>query len=126
VAGPKGIPGEALREVGEVEFKKIDNVVVITVGELFDAVVAREFKNKVSELVKNSSVNFVVDMANCKLIDSSGCGALVASLRIVEKSKGDIKIARPSPQARDLFELTRLHRILDMFDDLDAAVRSFS
>jgi anti-sigma B factor antagonist len=109
-----------------MEFKKKDNVVVITLDELFDALVAPEFKNKIGELVKDSCVNFVVDMANCKLIDSSGCGALVASLRIVEKGKGDIKIARPSPQARDLFELTRLHRILEMFDDLDAAVNSYS
>ena len=109
-----------------MEFNKVDNVVVVTLDGPFDAVVAPEFKNGVAELVRDSYVNFVVDMANCKLIDSSGCGALVASLRIVEKGKGDIKIARPSPQARDLFELTRLHRILEMFDDLDAAVNSYN
>ncbi len=108
-----------------MEISKVGDVVVITMGELFDAVVAPKFKNQISELIKDSLVKFVVDMENCKLIDSSGCGALVASLRMVEKSKGDIKIARPSPQARDLFELTRLHRILEMFDDLDSAVRSY-
>jgi anti-sigma B factor antagonist len=109
-----------------MDVSKMGDVIVITMGELFDAVVAPQFKNKVTELVKDSQVRFVVDMQNCRLIDSSGCGALVASLRMVEKNKGDIKIARPSPQARDLFELTRLHRILEMFDDLDAAVSSYT
>lgn len=109
-----------------METTKVGDVVVITVGDLFDAVVAPQFKNKISDLVKESNVKFVIDMQHCTLIDSSGCGALVASLRMVEKNKGDIKIARPSPQARDLFELTRLHRILEMFDDLDAAVQSFA
>lgn len=109
-----------------MEFKKTGNVVVVTLDEFFDAVAAPIFKNKIHELVKDSCANFVVDMGNCKLIDSSGCGALVASLRIVEKSKGDIKIARPSLQARDLFELTRLHRILEIFDHLDTAVQSYA
>jgi anti-sigma B factor antagonist len=109
-----------------MEIGTVGDVVVITVGELFDAVVAPQFKNRIGELVKESHVKFVVDMQNCRLIDSSGCGALVASLRLVEKNKGDIKIARPSPQARDLFELTRLHRILEMFDDLDAAIQSYA
>lgn len=109
-----------------MDIDRIDDIVVITLDERFDAVVAPSFKNEVKALAKGSSVKFVVDMAKCKLIDSSGCGALIASLRIVEKNQGDIKIARPSPQARDLFELTRLHRILEMFDDLDSAVKSYS
>jgi anti-sigma B factor antagonist len=109
-----------------MEIEKQGNLVVISLDERFDAVVAPKFKGQVQDLVKDSFVNFVVDMAKCKLIDSSGCGALVACLRIVQKNKGDIKIARPSPQARDLFELTRLHRILEMFDELDAAIKSFS
>lgn len=110
----------------KMDIEKNDDIVVITLDERFDAVVAPKFKNEVKDLVHKSSVKFVVDMAKCKLIDSSGCGALIASLRIVEKNKGDIKIARPSPQARDLFELTRLHRILEMFDDLDSALNSFA
>ena len=109
-----------------MEISKVGEVVVITMGELFDAVAAPQFKTKISELVKESHIKFVIDMEHCRLIDSSGCGALVASMRLVEKNKGDIRIARPSPQARDLFELTRLHRILEMFDDLDAAVRSYA
>lgn len=109
-----------------MNIEKLNNLVVITLDERFDAVVAPKFKGQVQDLVKESCVNFVVDMAQCKLIDSTGCGALVACLRIVQKNKGDIKIARPSPQARDLFELTRLHRILEMFEDLDSAVKSFS
>lgn len=108
-----------------MDIRKMGEIVIVEVDERFDAVVAPNFKKEVQRLVSDSFVKFVVDMSRCKLIDSSGCGALVASLRIVEKNHGDIKIARPSPQARDLFELTRLHRILEMFDDLDSAVQSY-
>jgi anti-sigma B factor antagonist len=108
-----------------MEITKLNNVVVIKLDELFDAVVAPQFKKQVNDLISSSCSRLVVDMQDCKLMDSSGCGALVASLRTVEKHSGDIRIARPSPQAKDLFELTRLHRIFEIFDDLDSAVKSY-
>jgi anti-sigma B factor antagonist len=108
-----------------MEINKLGKIVVIELDELFDAVVAPQFKKQVASLVDSSYVHFIVDMQACKLMDSSGCGALVACLRIVEKNNGDIRIARPSPQARDLFELTRLHRIFEMFDGIEAAVKSY-
>jgi anti-sigma B factor antagonist len=108
-----------------MEFQKSNDLVIIRLDEMFDAVAAPQFKKHISELVSDNFVKFIIDMEQCKLMDSSGCGALVASLRIVEKSRGDIRIARPSPQARDLFELTRLHRIFEMFDDLEPAIKSY-
>ena len=108
-----------------MEFQTVNDLVIIRLDEMFDAVAAPQFKKQVSELVSDKHVKFVIDMEKCKLMDSSGCGALVACLRIVEKSSGDIRIARPSPQARDLFELTRLHRIFEMFEDLESALKSY-
>jgi anti-anti-sigma regulatory factor len=49
----------------------------------------------------------------------------VASLRALLNNKGDMKIASPSPQARTLFQLTRLDRVFEIFDNVEAAERSF-
>jgi len=37
----------------------------------------------------------------------------------------DVKIASLQDQVRAIFELTRLHRIFEIFDDTEAAVKSF-
>ncbi|MHB8202593.1 MAG: STAS domain-containing protein, partial [Desulfomonilaceae bacterium] len=82
-------------------------------------------KEAVKKMSEESAAKLVIDLAKTKFIDSSGCGALVASLRTLLKNQGDLKIARPSPQAQTLFQLTRLHRVFEIYDNLDAAIGSF-
>ncbi len=102
-----------------------DDITVVTTDERLDAVVAPQLKDTIKKLVEESKVKLVIDLEKTKFIDSSGCGALVASLRALLKNGGDLRIARPSEQAKSLFELTRLHRVFQIHDDLNSAVQSF-
>ncbi len=108
-----------------MEIERKGKVTIISTDERLDAVVAPHFKDMVKKMAEESKTNLVVDLAKTRFIDSSGCGALVASIRALLKTGGEMKIARPSPQARTLFELTRLHRIFEIFDEVDEAVKSF-
>ena len=47
-------------------------------------------------------------------------------LASVLKNNGDMKIAGPSSQAKSLFQLTRLHKVFEICDDVELAIRSFS
>lgn len=103
-----------------------DGIAIIVADERLDALVASNLKNAVTKLSDEGKRKILIDMGQTKFIDSAGCGALVASLRVILRNKGDMKVARPSQQVQTLFELTRLHRVFEIFDDMDAAVRSFS
>ena len=39
--------------------------------------------------------------------------------------KGEIRIAGLSPEVRTIFELTRLHRIFDIYENIETARASF-
>lgn len=108
-----------------MEVQKKGQITIIITDERLDAVVAPQLKEMVKKLAEQSKMRLVIDLAKTRFIDSSGCGALVASLRALLKSNGDMKIASPSPQAKTLFQLTRLHRVFEIFDDVDQAVKSF-
>lgn len=108
-----------------MEVQKKGQITIIITDERLDAVVAPQLKEMVKKLAEQSKMRLVIDLAKTRFIDSSGCGALVASLRALLKSNGDMKIAGPSPQAKTLFQLTRLHRVFEIFDDVDQAVKSF-
>jgi anti-sigma B factor antagonist len=109
-----------------MEIEQIDGVTVLTTDERLDAVSAPHLKETVKGLVDQEEKRLVIDLARTVFIDSSGCGALVASLRALVKTGGDMKIARPSAQARSLFELTRLHKVFEIFDDVEGALNSFT
>jgi len=108
-----------------MEIEKMDGVTVISTDERLDALAAPKLKEIVKNMSEEAKTKLVIDLAKTKFIDSSGCGALVASLRTLLKNHGDLKIARPSPQAQTLFQLTRLHRVFEIFDNLDTAIKSF-
>lgn len=108
-----------------MEVQENDGITTIITDERLDAVVAPQLKDMVKKLAEAQKMKLIIDLAQTRFIDSSGCGALVASLRALLKNNGDMKIARPSPQAKTLFQLTRLHRVFEIFDDVEGARSSF-
>lgn len=109
-----------------MEFKEHGEVLVIATDGRLDALVAPLFKDEVRRIVEQELKHkILVDLGKTAFIDSSGCGALVASLRRLIRANGELKLACPNPQAKSLFELTRLHEIFEIYDDLESALQSF-
>lgn len=106
--------------------KTLNSIVVLEFSGRLDASAVKDCKSTVKNLVDIKSVNIVIDLKKVDFIDSSGLGILVASLRSVNKKGGDIKIASIQEQVRSIFELTRLHRIFEIFDDSTIAAKSFN
>lgn len=109
----------------EIVDEKMDGVNVLRLEGRLDASSAKNLKEKVGALAREKRLNLVIDMAAIDFIDSSGLGSLVSSLRSVNKLGGDIKIASLQDQVRAIFELTRLHRIFQIFNEREDAIKSF-
>lgn len=100
-------------------------VTIIETERRLDSLIGPKLKDVVAYLTDNEGVQLIVDMKETQFIDSSGFAGLLSSLKLVMKSQGDIKIARPTLQALSLLRLTRLHRVFQIYDDLESAVKSF-
>jgi len=109
----------------EITERRIEDMDVLVLNGRLDAASAKELKNRVNHLVLENRVKLIVDMGNVDFIDSSGLGSLVSSLRAVNEREGDVKVVGLQKQVRSIFELTRLHRIFGIFDDVEAATKSF-
>jgi anti-sigma B factor antagonist len=116
----------SIDEVLQVEIRDIDDVAIITIDEHLDAVTTPELRDAVKRMLERGIVSLVVDLSRTRFLDSSGCGALVASLQDLLKQKGGMKLAGVSQQAKDLFQLTRLDRVFRIFDTVELALESSS
>ena len=105
-----------------IEVCRNSELTIITLSGRFDSLLAKEFKSCVVRLIETNQVKLIIDMGAVNFIDSSGLGALVGCLKTISKEKGEVRIAALTPEVRTIFELTRLHRIFDMFETLDAAL----
>ena len=103
----------------------INNVLILKLKGRLDASTSRDVKEKVTAIANRQKANIVFDMTDVDFIDSSGLGVLVASLRSVKESGGDIKIAALQDKVRAIFELTRLHRLFGIYNDNLTAAESY-
>lgn len=109
-----------------IDHNKIDDVTIIALAGRFDSSTVKDFKATVNSLIENSPVKFVFDMGAVTYVDSSALGSLVSFLRSVREDNGDIRIASLTDKIRSVFNLTRLHKVFEIYDDPNAAVKSFS
>lgn len=107
-------------------FKTKNGVLIATIEEKRATVeIAGDFKQELLKNIDESGANIVVNLSNCEFVDSSFLGALVAGLKKATMRNGDLKIVGLQPPVQAMFELTRLYRIFDIFDNEEEAIKSF-
>lgn len=99
-------------------------IVEVPVKEL-DAGNVGNLKADMAEILEVSP-NVVMDLHRTQFVDSSGLGAILSFLRQVSARGGDLKLCGMTKQVRTAFELVRMHRIFDIFETREEAVRAFS
>jgi anti-sigma B factor antagonist len=90
-------------------------------GEIDLAVVPdliTEFEYATTQL----SAYLLVDLNRVEFIDSSGLGALVRARRQARDLGGDVVLVGAGAQVAELLELTNLHELFTVHDDVDHAV----
>lgn len=99
-------------------------VVVLPVEEL-DASITGELKRDIAPLLE-AHTKMVLDLGLLRFLDSSGLGAFLSCLRRLNAKGGDLKLCAMSKQVRTVFELVRLHKIFDIFETREEALRAFA
>jgi len=91
-------------------------------GEVDVANVAR-VREAALKLLERQIKRLIVDLSNVEYMDSSGLGALVALLKRVRESGGQMPLAGAKPRVRRLFEITGLDQIFSLHEDVPAALK---
>ncbi|MGO8881142.1 MAG: STAS domain-containing protein [Desulfomonilaceae bacterium] len=109
-----------------MKVEKRDGVTILITEERLDSLDGPKLKEAVKELAQEPSLKLVIDMERTLFLDSEGCAGLVSSLRTLANNHGDMKIARPTPRVYEIFQLTRLHRVFEIYDSVESTVKSFA
>lgn len=109
----------------EFSVEKADGVAIVIVpAEELDAANTAEFKQDLAPVL-DANAKVVLDLARVRFIDSSGLGAFLSCLRKLNEKRGDLKLCGLTSQVREAFGLVRMHRILDIYNTCEEAVRAF-
>lgn len=89
-------------------------------GEI-DMSTAPAVRREVVDLVGEGVRWLVLDLSDVGFVDSTGLGVLVGALKRVRAAGGDMTLVCGRESLLELFRMTRLTAVFEMFDDLAAA-----
>ena len=86
---------------------------------------AEEFKRRLLGDINQGWRKIIIDLSDCEFIDSTFLGALVVSLKKMTTLGGDLRLIGFQPAVHTMFELTRMYRVFESFEQKEDALDSF-
>lgn len=102
-----------------------NDISVIKVGGYIDTTTSAELENALETLLKNGTINIIIDLGNVDYISSAGWGIFISEIKGIRERGGDLKLVRMIPDVYEVFELLEFHYILKAFDTIEEAVDDF-
>lgn len=100
----------------------INGVKIITVAaSRIDAAMAIQFKEDMRTETKGGPDRVILDLSGVDFVDSSGLGAIVASLKQMGAGRR-LDLAGLTPTVDKVFQLTRMDTVFNLFPSLDEAI----
>lgn len=87
------------------------NETVLAIEGTLDAVTAPELRSVVDDLVNEGRKEVTLELAQLRLIDSSGVGVIVSLFKRIRANGGQVRISGLRDQPRAIFRLLRLDRV---------------
>jgi len=109
-----------------VEAKIVNGIAILTLNEkLIGGDESQELRDNTLGLISDGIVNIVLDLSGVNMVNSAGIGVIIGCHTSLINRNGQLKIACVSNNIMSLLTITRLHRIFDIYKDVDEAVESF-
>jgi len=106
------------RDIGNVTVLELKGKVMIGSGDV-------ALREAVEDAVNSGTRNLLVDLKGVSKMDSSGLGELIAAHNTVTEDGGTIKLANMPSKLHNVFGITQIVSVFEVFDDMDEALASF-
>ena len=104
--------------------EEVDGVLIISTPHMdLDASKAGEFKGTVARMVAGHP-KVAIDLGKIGFMDSAGLGAILSVCKTVRAGGGQFSVFGLTEAVRALFYLVRVHRLFEVHEDKESAIRA--
>jgi anti-anti-sigma factor len=110
-----------------VEVRKAGDVVIVDLqGRLLAGIGDEILRNVVNELLAEGWKKILLNLSGVTVVDSSGTGELVASLKICGKFEARLKLLNLHERVRKSLHLSELLPVFEVYEDEPTALSHFA
>lgn len=85
-----------------------------------------DFEHKIKQHIEEGSRKMVLDLSGLGYIDSAGLGMVATCAGVMAKAGGKLVVVTAGGKIAQMFEITRLNRVIGLFPNFDAACQSLA
>jgi len=108
--------------------REVDGVTVVTFrqSQILDAMIIERMSSSLKELVDGQEGGrFIFDFSLVTYMSSSALGMLIGIQRRVAQKGARLKLTGIQDEIMEVFRITQLDTVFDIYKDTDAAVEAF-
>ena len=109
----------------EITKNTIGDTTVLHLSGRLDLNTSGEVKDAIKELLSGGVKKIILNLTRVDFINSSGLGVLVSTLKDVRLTNGRLALTNLSPYVREIFDITQLSNVFDIYDDEEVALDGF-
>jgi anti-anti-sigma factor len=110
----------AVSRVGEME-----EIAVVKVSGVVDSETVELFGETVEGVFKEDCYNMILDIDGLSYINTAGLSIIADAYKKSSQNKGELKILRAGDAIRELLDVVRFTKIIDIYEDEGEAIGSF-
>ncbi len=99
-----------------------DQIPIVNLKGEIDLHTCSDLRDTLRDLIEKDHNQIVINLAEVPYLDSAALGVLVDAVRRVREHEGGICLVSTTPFVRRAFEITRLVKIFQLYDDDEAAL----
>ncbi len=109
----------------ELTSKKIGQICMVQVSGVVDSETVDGFAAELNRLTDGGERLIVLDMAGLKYINTAGLSLIADLFKKTSHAMGSLKLLHVTEPIRELLDIVRFTRIIDLYDDEQEAIESF-
>ncbi len=114
---------EEIAEGATIRKEVRGDVVVLRMSGQMREIGADALRDELDGLLAGGSYKLVFDLSDISFISSVGLGQMMRAYRTASSNGGFVRIVNPQPLVEEVFRFTKLHKLLQIYPTVDAAIQ---
>jgi len=110
-----------------VEYAENAAIITFTDEKILEEKDIQALQESVMSVVEQAErVNIILDFCNVRFLSSAVLGLLIRVSKKIYEQDGKLKLCNINPKIYEIFKITRLTKIFDIYEDVESAAESLS
>ncbi len=109
----------------ETHIQSVGSIAIVKVSGVVDSETVDDFSNSLTSLMEKGEFQILLDIEGLSYINTAGLSVIADVFKKARQNQGSLKILNTPEAIKELLEIVRFTRIIDLFDDEEEALDSF-